>query len=292
VTLGGGLRLADSTLVHQGAVDRWLQAEWSPGRWLLHGSIGVMHQFPAFEQIQGWGDALPLLRPERARHADVGIGQRLSASLRWDATVFLRREGDVLREPDGLPRLVDGELVAAGAPNRFENALTGSARGIELTIERRSQTDVSGWIGYSYGVARSTDTKRLETYAADFDQRHALNLAGTAALPWETRMGVTFRTGTNFPIPGYLVARDDRLFAGERRNAVRLPAYARLDLRAERTFDHGGRRFTLFAETLNVLNRMNLGLADGAITPGTGEAVGFTGQRFGRLVTVGVRFEF
>ncbi len=206
---------------------------------------------------------------------------------------FARQERDALREPD---RPLSARRRSArpidGVANRFENALTGSARGIELTIERRSHDRFSGWVGYSYGVARYTDAARRETFPADFDQRHAINVSGVVALPWETRVGLTFRGGTNFPIPGYLVARDGHLFAGGERNQERLPAYARLDLRAERTFDHAGRRFTLFAEALNVLNRVNLGLADGAIARDTGEALGFTERLFPRLVTAGLRFEF
>ena len=38
--------------------------------------------------------------------------------------------------------------------------------------------------------------------------------------------------------------------------------------------------------------RANVGLADGAITRDTGEAVGFTERLFPRLVTAGLRFEF
>ncbi len=292
VTLESGLRLADSTLVHHRALDRWLQAEWSPGsRWFLHGSTGVMHQFPALEHVRGWAGPVQL-RPERATYVDLGIGQRLSSSVRWDATLFARRERDVLRRPEAHLRMVDGIFADKGVGDRFENVLAGSARGMELTLERRRQTGLSGWVGYSYGVARHTDTTHHETFQADFDQRHAINVSASAALPWKTRVGLTFRGGTNFPIPGYLVARGSQLFPGDERNRVRLPAYARLDLRAERAFDHRGLHFTLFAETLNVLNRTNVGLADGVIMRDTGEAIGFTERLFPRLMSAGLRFEF
>jgi hypothetical protein len=292
VTLAAGLRLADSTLLNQRAVDRWVRTEWSPvPRWVLHASTGAMHQFPGLEHVRGWEGAADL-RAERARFVDLGIGQRLSSGVRWDVTAFARRERDVLREPDVHPRLVEGVLADEGVASHFDNALTGSARGIEVSVERRSRTGLSGWIGYSYGTARYTDTARQETFAADFDQRHTINATGLVTLPWKTRAGVTFRGGTNFPIPGYLVARGGRLFAGHQRNQARLPAYARLDLRAERTFDLGERRFALFAEALNVLNHANVGLADGVITRDTGEAVGFTERLFPRVMTAGLRLEF
>lgn len=43
-----------------------------------------------------------------------------------------------------------------------------------------------------------------------------------------------------------------------RRNEVRLPVYSRVDVRANRSFNWSGRRLTLFAEVINVLNRDNV----------------------------------
>ena len=250
-----------------------------------------MHQFPALEQIAGWAEPASL-RPEQATYVDLGIGHRLSTSVRWDATVFARRERDALREPDLHARLIDGVLDIDSSATRFENALTGSARGIELTLARRSQTGLSGWIGYSYGVARHTDATRQETFPSDFDQRHAINVSGIAALPWKARLGLTFRGGTNVPIPGYLDDPQRRAVRRQRAQSGAAPAYARLDVRAERTLRSRARRFTVFAEALNVLNRVNLGPADGVIARDTGEAVGFTERLFPRLLTAGLRFEF
>jgi hypothetical protein len=297
VTLDAGIRVADSTLVDPPAVDRWLQAEWAVGpQWLVHGSTGVMHQFPALDHSSRWkteaGSSNTGIRPERATYADLGIGRRLSASVRWDATVFARRESDALRDADLQPRIIDGGLGDEGVGSVIENGLTGSARGIELKIERRSHSGISGWVGYAYGVARYSDSTRGETFPADFDQRHAINAAGTVALPRGITAGVTFRGGTNFPVPGYLVAHDGRIFAGDERNRVRLPRYARLDVRAERTFHYAGRRFTLFGEAINALNRVNIGIADDVIIRDTGEAPGVTERLFPRLLTAGVRFEF
>ena len=206
--------------------------------------------------------------------------------------MFARRESDALSDPDLQPLSIDGGILDQGATSDVESGLSGSARGIELKIERRSGAGMSGWVGYAYGVARYTDTTRGETFPADFDQRHAINAAGTVALPRGIRAGLTFRGGTNFPVPGYLVARGGQVFAGAVRNQVRLPVYTRLDVRAERTFHYAGRRFTLFGEALNVLNRVNVGVADRVIIRDTGEALGVTERLFPRLLTAGVRFEF
>jgi hypothetical protein len=157
-------------------------------------------------------------------------------------------------------------------------ALEGSARGLEVMIERRSATGISGWIGYSYGVAHYVDRERQETFAGERDQRHAVNVVASAPIAWKARTTVTFCAGSNVPIPRLFHGRGRRFFAGERRNQIRLPAYARLDLRVERPLPSLGHRFTLFLEAINVLNRVNMGPADGAIMRETGQAVGFTEQ--------------
>ena len=198
----------------------------------------------------------------------------------------------MLREPDLHARVVDGWLVEAPADGVYANVLRGSARGVELLVDRQVPLGLSGWAAYSYGKTRHTDIERHETFWADLDQRHAMNVAGVYAISHRTSVGATFRAGSNFPIPAHLAARDGRLFAGSSRNQVRLPVYARLDVRADRAFEYLGRRLTLFGEMLNVFDRQNVGLANGSIRPLTGEAVGFTERLFPRRVALGLLVEF
>jgi hypothetical protein len=87
-------------------------------------------------------------------------------------------------------------------------ALEGSARGLEVMIERRSATGISGWIGYSYGVAHYVDRERQETFAGERDQRHAVNVVASAPIAWKARTTVTFCAGSNVPIPGYFTEGD------------------------------------------------------------------------------------
>lgn len=295
LTVAPGLRVSDSTLVNRRTVTRWILGEWSVApAWKLNASAGVSHQFPEFAHVLG-GAGTPGLRPERAAHFDIGIEQRLAKTVRWQATFFNRQEREILREPDMNPRLVGGlvsEPPGPERPVRYENALSGSSRGLELLLERRNAAGLSGWVAYSYGKTRYTDPLRNETFWADFDQRHAINASGVYRLSDATSFAVKFRAGTNFPIPGYLAARDGGLFVGTHRNEVRLPNYARLDLRANRAFNYDTRRLTLFVELLNVLDRTNLGLADGFIRYETGEAAGFTEPLIPRFLSAGIVIEF
>jgi len=71
-------------------------------------------------------------------------------------------------------------------------------------------------------------------------------------------LAATLRIGSNFPIPGYIGYANGEYFVTDVRNTARLPVYARLDLRANRTFSITTHRLTLFAEVLNVLDRANV----------------------------------
>jgi outer membrane receptor protein involved in Fe transport len=252
--------------------------------------MAVVHQLADLDRSRGW-PGVPDLRPERARLFELGVNHRLADAVRVSATMYDRRERDGLRPPDVLPRLVEGGLTGPG-PRRFENALTGSARGMEVLVAGRSRTGVAGWASYAYGVARYRDVDRGEAFRADFDQRHAVSVSASAPLGPTTRLGLTFRGGSGTPVPGYFVVRDRRLFAGEQRNLAQLPAYARLDVRAERTLRVAGRTVTLFADVVNLLDRSNDAPNGGGVIRESGEAVGVVDRLFPRLFGGGLRLEF
>lgn len=289
-TISPGVRITSSSLVRDPVVSPWLLGEWAfRPSWTLSASAGVSHQLPPLHVPDDRARAP--LKAERAGQLDLGIEHRPTETIRWQATVFSRREADVFREPDVHPPLVDGALVVPGAL-RFENALTGRSRGIEVLVERRSATGLSGWAAYSYGRATQTDPARGETYWSDFDQRHTLNLFGIYRFSPTTSVGGTFRAGSNFPLPGYFERRAPDVIVGGARNQVRLPAYVRLDLRADRQFHYLGRRLTPFIELLNVFDRVNTGRADGRVNHLTGEAQGFTEPLMRRRVTAGIVIDF
>jgi hypothetical protein len=291
VTLSPGFRLSDSTLLSAPTLARWLLAEWQfRAGWTLSVSADLARQSPDLHQVFGPAGSRQL-RPERARHVDLAIDQRLTETIGWQATLFGRIEDDVLREPYTHPRLVKGALTSeAGTP--YANALRGRARGVELLLDRRRATGLSGWIAYSYGRTQYTDVGHSETFWAEFDQRHAFNVLATYRLSDRASVSATFRTGSNFPVPGYLAYRDGGLFAGAARNQVRLPAYARLDLRADRSFESSSKRLTVFVEVLNVLNRANASVTSGSVDPLTGAATGFVDSSFRRRASAGLLVQF
>jgi hypothetical protein len=125
LTLSPGLRATDSTLLPHRMITPWMLAEWVFRSGLtLTASAGASRQLPELHHVLGRAGSAEL-RPERARHFDVGIEQAVTKSLRWQATVFSRKEDDILRDVDIHPRLV-GEVIALPDPGRYANALHGS----------------------------------------------------------------------------------------------------------------------------------------------------------------------
>jgi outer membrane receptor protein involved in Fe transport len=175
VTLSPGLRISESTLVRERAVSRWILGAWSfrPG-WRLDVSAGVAHQFPPLGDVPAEREARSL-RPERAMSIDVGIEQRLTPTVRWQATLFGRDERDIVGGLDRGPWLATALGPSPRVSMAFPTLLDGASRGLELLVARKSDAGLSGWVAYSHARTRYTDRAQGETYWADFDQRHALS---------------------------------------------------------------------------------------------------------------------
>jgi TonB dependent receptor/Carboxypeptidase regulatory-like domain len=287
-----GVRGDHSTLTRERTASPWLQAEWraTPST-SVRASGGIYRQFPGFEQAVG-SLGSPENRHERATHYDIGVEARLGTTMRWQVTLYDREEHDFLRRPGVEPRIVDGRIVRGSNTAVYRNQLDGHARGVEVLVQRRDPNKLSGWIGYAYGRNRYRDTVTREAFWGDLDQRHTFNLY--AHYRWSDRSSVSgkLRLGSNFPVPGYYSERDGEYFLAERRNEVRLPLYARMDVRANRTFNWSRKRLTLFAEVINVLNRDNLRFDPPSINTVTRRASGLFETMLPILPSAGVLIEF
>ena len=280
VRIGGGSRL---TLTPGGRVDHWtLTGSTAASPWIngefrlsertrLRGGTGVYRQFPDLDEVFGIHGGGDELRPERALHVDAGIEQMLPRQTRLLFNVYMREERDVLWAPGAEPRLSNGTLQPGAFDAPWVNALSGDARGAEVVLRRDATDGFSGWAGYAFSRLRYTDTQTGESFWGDADQRHTLSLYGNYRLSSRTSVSARYRYGSNYPMRGYIgepaAAQGQQpmvdgrpLFYGlaPERNTLRLPAYSRLDIRADRAFTWSGRRLVVFVDVANVLNQTNL----------------------------------
>jgi hypothetical protein len=274
ITIAPGARVDDWGPTGTSTASPWLTAEFgvTSGTRVRVGT-GVYRQFADLEQINGIHGGGDALRPEVDRHLDLGIEQRLPLGTVLQATWYARDESDVLWTPGSEPRrLADGSIQAGRGDAPWVNTLDGRARGVEIVIRRDAPSGLSGWAGYAYGRLRYTEVATGESFWGDYNQRHALSLFAYYRFSSRTTVGAKFRYGSNYPIFGYIgqaaaAPGAPPLFGGEQplfyslsdsRNTLRLPAYARFDVRADHAFTWGPRRLTLFAELTNMLNHQNL----------------------------------
>jgi hypothetical protein len=261
VTVSPGIRAEHFALVDRVAASPWLLAEWraTPAT-TFRFDVGMAHQAPPFEQSLLPAPTTPAgavrRGPEEAVTTDLGVERRLGNAWRATATGYYRHDSDGLRVDTNDFRMADGRLVGPSAAI-WANTVAGDAHGVEVSLDRRAANGLSGWIGYAYGHARLRDTRTGEAYDADYDQRHMVNAYAAFRTSGRLSVSARLRYGSNFPINGYFQKIDGTYYSFDRKNRERLPVYARLDLRAERTFTYRRSRMTMFVETLNALNRRN-----------------------------------
>jgi hypothetical protein len=290
-TRGGvaaGLRYAGRSSGQRASLP-WLLAERTVGTTTFRGGLGRSAQFidPLISVLVPGG-----LDPERATSYDFSVEQPIGRGWHVQGAVFYRDETNILRRSgeDRVDPLTHARVQASTFPV-FSNELAGSARGVDALLIRRSASSLSGWIGYTWAHTRYHDQATGESFDGDFDQRHTLNIFVQQRLSYRLGVSGKLRVGSNFPIVGYFSGSPDSMKLSTLRNQVRLPLYARLDVRANRTFTFQRSRLTLFAEVMNLTGRRNGGQADGSIRSNL-DAVNYVERLLPRVPSVGLLFEF
>ena len=180
--------------------------------------------------------------------------------------------------------------------------MSGEARGVEVVARRDATGGFSGFAGYAFGRLKYTDSATGETFWGDADQRHTLSLYGSYRLSSRTSVSARYRYGSNYPVTGYIgvpsggdtpVVDAVPLFLRltTERNALRLPPYSRLDLRADRAFTWSSRRLVAFVDVANVLNHQNVRNTSYAID-GRGRVLGRPGTLLPFVPSAGLVVEF
>ena len=273
LTITPGARLDHWSLTTATTTSPWVNAELRVAeRTRLRAGTGIYRQFPSLDEVHGYQGGGRHLRPQRALHVDAGFEHALFSQTRLLVNVYSRRERDVLWTPGSEPRLSSNGSIQPGAIDApYVNALAGEARGVEAVLRRDTTDRFSGWAGYAFSRLEYTDSSTGERFWSAADQRHTLSLYGNYRLSSRSSVSIRYRYGSNYPMLGYIsepspaigmvpVIDGRPLFyvLAEERNTLRLPAYSRLDIRADRSFNWSGRRFVLFVDVANVANHTNL----------------------------------
>ncbi|MBN9663163.1 MAG: TonB-dependent receptor plug domain-containing protein [Acidobacteria bacterium] len=217
-------------------------------------------QYPALQLLLTENTGNPFLLPERANHVVAAVEQTLGQRTRLRAEFFYRAERDLIRQP-----LLEARLLASGsifhppAIAPYLNSERGIARGAEIFLQRRTANRVSGWVSYGYVLTSMRDGVTGAAYPSDFEQRHTVNAYASYRVRPSVNLSARYSYGSNFPIPGYFRQTvPGTYYLDTRKNALRLPSYQRVDVRANKVFQWHSWRSTLFVEVANLTNHENV----------------------------------
>src|SRR5205814_7619613 len=118
----------------------------------------------------------------------------------------------------------------------FQNSLKGHARGLEVTLQRRSANKLAGWIAYGYSRTKLADAQDQLTFASDSDQRHTLNAYGNYRFAGTWNFSSEWRYGSGQPLTGFYGQDAGGYFLTTQKNQVRVPFYSRVDVRLSKAF--------------------------------------------------------
>jgi hypothetical protein len=235
----------------------------------ITGGVGRSFQYAqAVSRIERGGNSLiypsPLWvmadRMTPALRADIAtVGAERWLGDEWLATVnaYHRRSGGyVLRDPRPGP-LVDRPIFVTGSEQ---------ASGLEAGV-RKLAGRVTGSLGYTYGIARTTAAGF--SFPSSQDRRHAVDATLLARVTRSLQLGAAYSAASGAPYTRYRDATIEPDGSGlvpptaEAPNARRAPAYASLDLLLDWSFVVRGLRWSTFLQLRNALGRDNVSVYSG-----------------------------
>ncbi len=197
------------------------------------------------------------LLPERAIHYQASLDQMLGSRTRLRLEAYSRQDRDLLFRSFLEPRLVNGTYLNFNRRAAWGNNVRGYSRGYLVTLQRRAVNNLTGWVSYGYGSTRSTDGVTGRQFAADFDQRHTVQVFATYRVKPTINFSAKWTYGSGMPVQGFYEERGGINYLSSNRNLLRVPSYQRLDLRVNKAFVLKHFQATLFAEVINVTNYSN-----------------------------------
>jgi len=232
----------------------YLFRPWENGELRL--SVGRYHQSQPIQSLQVEDGIANFWPAQQADHIIVGFRQLIGNEISVRAELFhkeirgVRPRFENLYDPLGIMPELQADRVRID-PTRAR------ARGFELSADR-IRGAWNWWASYTW--SKVTDRVDGRDEPRSWDQRHAFQ----GGLGWNNErwnFSVAASVHTGWPTTPLSLDPDDNVIPGPR-NALRLPAFAGIDLRLSRKFDVRRGTLTAFIEVSNAMNRRNVCCVD------------------------------
>jgi outer membrane receptor protein involved in Fe transport len=244
-------------------------------------SYGRFIQFPTRDKLFSSQDAIgnigtlgnPNLKAETTVAYQAGVRHQFSDFLAGSVAIYSRDIYDLIAATTVTDEETGNQLA------RYINKAYASARGVELTLNKRFNDnyafDLAYTFSYADGVASSqefgSNPNGLEylpnqELPLDWDQRHVFHLSLLLSEPQSWSGSVTFSYGSGFPWTPIdrFARRVDPLLE----NSERFPATYQLDFQSERQVNVYGQRLTLYLQAFNLINQDMVRSSGTGVFPG------------------------
>lgn len=241
-----GLRASREAYIGRNALEPRVALEYSPDKNHTWSAAAGRHSQPPAgeESLAVVGN--PRLKPISSDHFALGYTRLLGDGWSWRVEAYAKR--------------FDNYAVADPMLN-YRNGARGTASGGELLVKKdpSSGSKLSGFASVTLSRARRTVNATGATFPFDYDQPVVLTVVGQYRWTERWLFGAKWRYNSGSPttpVVGTGLYPDGRVrpLYGPI-NSQRLPAYHRLDLRADYRF---GPRATGYIELINAYNRRNV----------------------------------
>ena len=241
---------------------RWQFDTW----WALTGGYGKYHDFPDdnFGQYaRYYGN--PDLKVSRSTHYEVGLQHELRDDLLVSFETYYKTMDKLViaREDQNTvyPNLSTEEYLALP---RYTNDADGNSWGFELFINKDLVDRWYGWLSIAYSRTQRTNQLTGEDFRYSYDQPVIINAVANYQWNDNWQIGAKWRYQSGQLVTPLTGAEQDsdnpalyNPIYGEL-NSERLPAYHKLDVRADRTYYYTGWEMDLYLEVLNLYARENV----------------------------------
>lgn len=216
------------------------------------------------------------LEAQKTVSLEIGVRQQLGDVWAIDATLWSKETtGNA-----GTVNVIGFDAANLGLYNYFifTNYDYGSARGFDLTVEKRFSNYYSGVLNYTYSVAKANryyswtgywddqtaENEPKKEILMDYDRTHMLDINSDIRFPADfgpsiggikpmenIYFNILVQLQSGQPYTPYIGSKE-----GEP-NSERMPWYFTIDMVARKEFETAGLRYGFFARIFNLLDRKN-----------------------------------
>ncbi|MBV1774215.1 TonB-dependent receptor [Burkholderiaceae bacterium DAT-1] len=270
-----GLHHSIDGYLHKNYTEPRVGLEWKTSEdTVLSLGAGQHNEFPnGLQVLKDFGN--PALGHMRSKSVALGMTQRLQDGWSFKSEAYYKTFSD---------------FVIFDPVSNYRNGGSGHAKGMEFFMKKDpAGGDFSGWVSLSLSDAKRKNDLTGQSFRFEYDQPVVLNVVGQYRWSdtWQFGAKWSYHSGSLItPIIGKGKYPDGRVqpLYGEL-NSERLPAYHRLDLRADRKLSE---RMSVWFELINAYNRENVQgyTYDGDYTTRKAD------KGFGAMINAGFTYSF